>query len=109
MNRPIIQKTENAKNQKLRDSARYAPYCFGCGKPNPDPEHGILCLAHANGLVAGKAMGMKSPDENGAVLCPECHYQVDHGHWTRERKREFHSKAAAKTYSWWVQIGLIGG
>jgi hypothetical protein len=72
-----------------------------------NPDSNLLCLAHANGLVSGKGSGMKSPDIFGAILCDKCHKNVDFGNWTREKKREFHQKAAAKTRAWWIMIGLV--
>lgn len=104
--RPIIPKT-NGKNQKLRDSARYCPHCMGCYLANP--EQNLLCLAHANGLIAGKGIGMKSPDELGAILCKKCHdcYDGRDGNWTREKKHEFHAIAAKRTHDWWAKIGLL--
>jgi hypothetical protein len=33
--------------------------------------------AHANGLAAGKARGLKSPDPLGAYACSKCHDVID--------------------------------
>ncbi|MBA3755582.1 MAG: DUF1364 family protein [Nitrosomonas sp.] len=33
--------------------------------------------AHANGLVAGKGLGMKSPDIMGSYACQKCHDHYD--------------------------------
>jgi len=33
--------------------------------------------AHANGLAAGKGMGMKSPDALGSYACSACHDVID--------------------------------
>jgi hypothetical protein len=105
--KPVVQKTHGRINIALRESARYAPHCFGCGLANPD--NNLLCLAHANGLESGKAMNFKSPCERGAILCLDCHQHVDgqKGHWTREKKREYHMNAHIKTMAWWVKIGLV--
>jgi hypothetical protein len=105
--KPIIQKTPNRVNQKLRDSPKDCPMCMGCGLPNPDGN--LLCLAHSNRLMDGKGRGLKATDETGAILCLGCHDLCDGraGNWTREKKREFHQKAAKKTHEWWVKMGLV--
>ena len=104
--RPITQKT-NGKNQKLRDSARYAPHCMGCGLENPD--RNMLCLAHSNSLADGKGRGLKATDDTGAILCLTCHDLVDGraGKWSKEEKQAYHQRAAGKTRAWWVKIGLV--
>lgn len=105
--RPIIQKTEGRKNQKLRDSAKHAPHCFGCWKPNPNGD--LLCLAHSNRQQDGKGRGIKATDESGAILCQRCHDLVDGRmwNWTREEMQAYHHKAHLKTLDWWRKEGYL--
>ena len=105
MNRPIIQKTEGRKNQKLRDSAKHAPHCFGCWKPNPNGD--LLCLAHSNRQQDGKGRGIKATDESGAILCAACHAYVDGGGTTREAMQIWHEYAHRRTMVWWKSEGYL--
>jgi len=107
MNRPIIQKTEGRKNQKLRDSAKRAPHCFGCWKPNPNGD--LLCLAHSNKLKDGKGRNIKATDESGAILCKRCHDYVDGrgDKATREQMQNVHEYAHQRTLGWWKREGYL--
>jgi hypothetical protein len=80
---------------------------MGCGLENPT--RNMLCLAHSNRLIDGKGRGLKAIDSTGAILCDTCHGLVDGraGNWTREKKREYHQKAAKKTMAWWIELGLV--
>jgi len=103
--REIVPKIHGRVNQKLRDSAQYAPHCFGCGKANWDGHQ--LCLAHSNRLADGKGRGLKATDESGAILCTACHAFVDGGGITREAMQAAHTRAHVRTLAWWKAKGLI--
>lgn len=106
--RPIIQKTIGRKQQKLRDSAKFAPYCMGCSKPNHDGHQ--LCLAHSNSLSDGKGRGLKAIDSQGsAILCNDCHNYADgRGEKaTRAEMQDFHYSAHCRTRLWWIKMGLV--
>lgn len=92
---------------KLRESARDAPRCFGCGLENPNRD--MLCLAHLNEVALGRGAYFKTEDMLGAILCPNCHDHVDgrKGGWTLTEKRLYHLRAHCKTLLWWINIGLV--
>ena len=91
---------------KLRKSAENAPMCFGCGDPN---RGGNLVLAHSNELRLGRGSYHKTPDYFGAILCQQCHMEVDGqiGNLTKEGKREKHQLAHEKTLQWWFEAGIL--
>lgn len=93
------------RSRKLRESARDAPRCMSCGKPNG----GDLVLAHSNALEDGRGFAYKSHDVLGAILCQECHDLVDgrRGRLSREEKREMHRQAHRRTLLWWVTNGVL--
>lgn len=92
---------------KLRESAKDAPYCMGCGKPNPDGD--LLCLAHSNALEDGRGAYHKSNDLFGAILCMECHDLVDgrKGGLTKAKKHGMHREAWVQTMRWWINNGYV--
>lgn len=92
----------------LRESAPDCPHCMGCEKPNHDRQQ--ICLAHSNALADGRGKDYKTPDILGALLCAECHDCVDgrRGGWEKDRKRDFHRQAWARTVRWWIDVGLVG-
>lgn len=91
----------------LRETAKHAPHCFGCMKPNPDGD--LLCLAHRNDLRLGRGAYHKTPDIFGAILCEECHGYVDGTRFktTKQEKRDFHQRAHERTLEWWWQQGYV--
>ena len=105
--REIVPKVPDRVNQKLRDSAKDAPHCFGCGKANYDGNQ--LCLAHSNRLQDGKGRGLKATDESGAILCAACHAFVDYAGPTREAMQNYHHGAHVRTLAWWKSKGLLNG
>ena len=92
---------------KLRLSAKRAPHCFYCYRPNPDGN--LLCLAHSNRLQDGKGMGLKGRDEMGAICCQQCHDLIDGrtGKLTREQAQDMHCTAHIRTLAWWRKEGLV--
>ena len=89
---------------RLRESARKAPHCFLCWKPNPNGN--LLCLAHSNAQTDGKGMALKSHDEAGAILCQACHDAVDGrgSYWmTGESRKAMHREAHLRTVEWWKE------
>lgn len=92
---------------KLRQSAKRAPHCMYCLRPNPDGN--LLCLAHANTQASGKGMGIKGRDEEGAILCMTCHDLTDGriGKLTREQAQDIHCQAHIKTLAWWRKEGYL--
>lgn len=103
--RTITPKDTSRKNQKLRDSAKDAPYCFGCWKPNPNGDS--LCLAHSNLQKDGKGRGLKARDDKGAILCAKCHAYVDGGGESREAMQNWHEYAHRRTLAWWRSEGYL--
>ena len=92
------------RSNKLRDSFRDAPQCFGCGKHND----GTVVGAHANGAHMGKGMGHKAPDYYLAGLCYDCHVRLDQGKdMTRDERRQFWLDAYVKTMAWWFDAGIV--
>lgn len=92
----------------LRQSAKHAPHCFGCMKPNPNGD--LLALAHSNELRHGRGAYHKSLDIHGAILCERCHSAVDGRNNdlpTKEAKREAHRLAHDRTISWWWTEGYL--
>lgn len=86
----------------LRELAREAPCCMGCGLENPNGD--LLCLAHSNSLQDGRGAYHKSNDLYGAYLCQRCHDLVDGRAMlaSKEAKREYHHAAWLKTVRWWI-------
>ena len=94
------------RTNRLRRSAQDAPHCMCCGKANYDGQQ--LCLAHSNELRHGRGAYHKSHDVFGAILCADCHYDVDRNpNLTKEEKREIHRLAHDKTLLWWVRNGYL--
>ncbi len=91
----------------LRESAREAPYCFSCMKPNPNGD--ILCLAHSNELRHGRGAGHKSMDVFGAIVCMECHDKIDGraGGMSKDEKHEMHRIAHDRTLMFWIDRGYV--
>jgi hypothetical protein len=101
----LAQKLTIREIPKLRRSAKNAPYCFSCWKAND----GTLVLAHSNSLRLGRGSHFKSPDYYGAIVCFECHAQIDGAmpNITKEEKRDKHQQAHEATVSWWWEAGVI--
>lgn len=93
---------------RLRESAKLAPRCFGCGLQNPNGD--LLALAHSNELRHGRGAYHKTPDIFGAILCLKCHDRCDGraGGLSREEKREMHRAAHDLTLLWWWEAGYLG-
>lgn len=91
----------------LRELAKEAPHCMGCGLANPDGNQ--ICLAHSNALKHGRGIGHKSRDVYGAYLCMTCHDMVDGraGDLTKGEKREMHRQAWCLTMEWWIENGYV--
>lgn len=104
--RPVRQREPRIELPKLRKSAQHAPMCFACWRPN---QCGNLVLAHDNWLEAGKGVGYKSHDIFGAIVCGECHDQIDGraGHLPEDERRAMHNLAHRATLVWWVQEGYL--
>jgi hypothetical protein len=102
----MLQKLQVRELPKLRKSAANAPHCFSCGVTN---RGGLLVLAHSNELAHGRGSHFKTPDYFGAILCQECHDQVDGrtGNLTKDGKHEMHKRAHEKTLQYWFESGLI--
>jgi hypothetical protein len=104
-----LQKLKVREVPKLRESARHAPHCFGCERPNTG---GNLVLAHDNRLESGRGAYFKTPDYLGAILCADadgCHDKVDgrSGGLTKDEKHELHAAAHRKTLTWWFETGVL--
>ncbi len=91
----------------LRELAKEAPHCMGCGLVNFDGQQ--LCLAHSNSLRHGRGVGHKSKDVYGAYLCASCHDAVDgrKGGHSKAEKRDMHRIAWAATMEWWIENGYV--
>ncbi|MEW5709810.1 MAG: nuclease domain-containing protein [Pseudomonadota bacterium] len=94
------------RSRKLRESARDAPHCMGCGRPNTG---GTLVLAHSNALEDGRGAAHKSHDVLGAILCQDCHDLIDgrRGRLSKQEKREMHWRAHRRTLVWWVTQEIL--
>lgn len=100
----LAQKLTIREIPKLRRSAKNAPYCFSCGKCTD----GTLVLAHSNALRLGRGSYHKSPDYFGAIVCHECHSDIDSSNkLSKEEKREMHQRAHELTLQWWFETGII--
>lgn len=75
----------------------------------PNPNRGMLCLAHSNEQAHGRGMAHKSEDIFGAILCQQCHDEVDgrSGKLSRDEKRDKHRIAHDRTLRWWVDNGYV--
>lgn len=100
-----LQKKKRVRSKKLRESAKDAPRCFGCGLQNPNRD--LLCLAHSNLQADGRGIGLKSDDDKGAIMCHPCHFYVDYGKDSREARLAYHRNAAEKTTDWWIKEGYV--
>lgn len=88
----------------LRNSAQYAPHCMACGKKND----GTLVLAHSNELRLGRGSHFKTPDYFGAIVCYECHTDIDSNRkMSREERRDIQRKAHSNTLTWWFENGWL--
>lgn len=88
------------RSKALREAYRLIP-CQSCGAND-----GTVVCAHANESWAGKGMGIKASDENGASLCFTCHSRLDQGSdMTREERRAFWLAAHLKTIPALVAAG----
>jgi hypothetical protein len=56
--------------------------CQRCGA-----DDGTVCGAHSNQSEHGKGRGIKASDEFCASLCHDCHFWLDFGQSTRQRKQ----------------------
>lgn len=92
---------------KLRDSARWCPYCMSCGLQNPNGD--LLCLAHSNRQQDGKGMALKSRDEKGAIVCMKCHDLIDGRvpFLGRDARQALHTVAHEATVRWWIKAGYL--
>lgn len=94
------------RSKRLRESAKRAPHCFGCGLQNPNGD--LLCLAHSDALADGRGVGHKSDDNKGAILCDRCHGDVGgRTGWSKDRKRAYHKAAHLRTVEWWKREGYL--
>jgi hypothetical protein len=96
----------------LRESAKEAPYCFGCGLPNPNGD--LLCLAHTNelsqgGIETGRGASHKSNDLLGCIVCANCHWEIDGviGGLTKDEKHAKQRSAWANTMRWWISTDCV--
>lgn len=93
-------------NLALRASARNAPHCFSCFKENPNGD--LLVLAHSNELRHGRGAYHKTPDYFGAIVCNDCHYDIDtNSKLTKEEKRDKQRMAHDLTLTWWFDNGYV--
>ncbi len=99
-------KTPPIRCQLLRDMAKEAPKCFGCGATND----GTVVGAHQNSLEAQKGMGQKSDDFPIAYVCGWCHGIID-GSIARggdsEMRSDLWNYAAVKSMKWLYRMGKI--
>lgn len=95
------------RSSTLKRSAIDCPACMACGKPNHDGHQ--LCLAHSNELADGRGAGFKSHDALGALICWDCHDQIDgrKGRLSKEEKHDMHRKARERTLIWWLANGYL--
>lgn len=91
----------------LAQSAKFCPHCMFCGKANPNGD--LLCLAHSNSLRHGRGSYHKSDSIFGAIVCMDCHDQIDgrKGGLSKEVKRDMHQVAHDRTLSWWLETGHV--
>ena len=91
----------------LRKTAKDAPHCFYCMATNYDGQQ--LCLAHSNELAHGRGSYHKTPDIFGAIVCQQCHDEIDgrKGRHHKEYKHEMQRIAHARTLKWWWDNGYI--
>lgn len=93
----------NYRNRALLDLARLAPHCMGCWSTN----HGDVVSAHSNQGRDGKGMGIKAHDYRIAMICGECHHEIDQGGWTQEQKVRAWEKAHRATIGWLFEAGHL--
>lgn len=95
-----VAKATYIRSKKLREAYRLIP-CQSCGGSD-----GTVVCAHANESWAGKGMGVKASDENGASLCFTCHSRLDQGSdMTKAERRAFWLAAHMKTIPALVAAG----
>lgn len=95
-----VSKATYIRSKALREAYRLIP-CQACGAND-----GTVVCAHANEGWAGKGMGIKASDENGASLCFACHSHLDQGSdMTRDERRAFWLAAHLKTIPALVAAG----
>lgn len=95
-----VAKATYVRSKKLREAYRLIP-CQACGVSD-----GTVVCAHANESWAGKGMGIKASDENGASLCFTCHSRLDQGSdMTKAERRAFWLAAHMKTIPALVAAG----
>lgn len=95
-----VAKATYIRSKALREAYRLIP-CQSCGAND-----GTVVCAHANEGWAGKGMGIKASDENGASLCFTCHSRLDQGSdMTKAERRAFWLAAHMKTIPALVAAG----
>jgi hypothetical protein len=100
-----MQKQARIEMPKLRKSAKDAPQCFLCNKPN----RGDVVLCHSNWAEHGKGVGYKAHDIFSALCCQSCHDHIDGraGDWSVDMRRLMWGVAHRATLVYWIQAGIL--
>lgn len=94
----------NYRCRKLLAAAKDVPVCMCCGKHNS----GDVVAAHSNQLRDAKGKGIKAHDFRVAMLCNNCHFELDAGaYMTKEERVELWEQAHRKTIGWLFESGKV--
>lgn len=97
-----LQKINNYRNPGLLALAKYGTHCMLCGQARP------LMMAHSNQGRDGKGLKLKAHDYRVALLCLECHMEIDDGiKYNRLEKIALWEEAHRKTIGWLFEQGVI--
>lgn len=92
----------NYRNRKLLDLARHGTHCMNCGRRRP------CMMAHSNQSRDGKGMKLKAHDYRVALLCLECHMEIDSGvKYDRLERIALWENAHRKTIGWLFDNGYL--
>ncbi len=87
----------NYRSPKLLKCAMECEHCMLCGKYND----GTIVAAHSNQLKDGKGRGIKAHDYRIAMLCHDCHTELDQGSkLSRQERIDKWEEAHRRTIGW---------
>lgn len=97
-----LQKINNYRNPALLALAKHGTTCMNCERERP------LMMAHSNQGRDGKGMRLKAHDYRIAMLCLECHMEIDSGvAYTRLERIALWENAHRKTIAWLFEGGYV--
>ena len=95
-------KTPMYRNRKLLDLAKHGEQCLMCRQHRP------LMMGHSNQGRDGHGRGIKAHDYRIALVCLECHGELDSGSlWTRAERVERFEAAHRLTIAWLFDNGYL--